>query len=276
MDIINFISNNSLTFLALVATGAFAGVLAGLLGVGGGIVIVPVLFFLFQGFGVSPDTAMVVATATSLATIVPTSISSIRSHHQKGNVDFRLLRRWGVFVMVGVLVGSWLVTRVDGTVLTVLFGIIATLSALNMLFRTGKSALFDQLPGTFGQAVMGGVTGFFSAMVGIGGGTLSVPLLTACNYPAHKAVGTAAAIGLIISLPGALMLLLIGSTPADAPAGTLGLVNMIGFLCIVPLTVLFAPVGASLAARLDPAKLKRVFAVVLLITGLRMLAQQFL
>ncbi|NTS78367.1 sulfite exporter TauE/SafE family protein [Catenovulum sp. SM1970] len=276
MNIIEFITNNLPTFLALVGTGIFAGILAGLLGVGGGIVIVPVLFFLFQSFGVSPESAMLVATATSLATIIPTSISSIRSHNKKGNVDFDLLKRWSLFILIGVLAGSWLVTRVDGTLLTILFGVIATLSALNMLFRTGKSALFEQLPGKGGQGVMGSSVGFFSAMVGIGGGTLSVPLLTAYNYPAHKAVGTAAAIGLIISLPGALTMLALGSTPADAPAGTLGLVNFVGFICIVPLTVLFAPVGASIAAKLDAAKLKKVFAVVLLITGLRMLAQLFL
>lgn len=273
MSIIEFITNNSPTFVALVATGVFAGILAGLLGVGGGIVIVPVLFFLFQGFGVSPESAMLVATATSLATIVPTSISSIRSHNQKGNVDFDLLKRWAAFILIGVLVGSWLVTRVDGNWLTALFGVVATLSALNMLFRTGKSALFQKLPGKTGQTAMGTSIGFFSSMVGIGGGTISVPLLTLYNYPAHKAVGTAAAIGLIISLPGALTMLVLGSTPADAPAGTFGLINLIGFLCIVPLTVLFAPVGASLAAKLDAAKLKKVFAVVLLITGLRMLAQ---
>lgn len=276
MSIMEFLTSNFTTFLALVATGIFAGILAGLLGVGGGIVIVPVLFFLFQGFGVSPDSAMLIATATSLATIVPTSISSIRSHNQKGNVDFDLLKRWAIFILAGVLVGSWLVTRVDGTWLTVLFGIIATLSALNMLFRTGKSALFQQLPGNAGQTTMGTSIGFFSSMVGIGGGTISVPLLTLYNYPAHKAVGTAAAIGLIISLPGALTMLTLGSTPVDAPAGTYGLINLVGFICIVPLTVLFAPVGASIATRLDANKLKKVFAVVLLVTGLRMLVQTIL
>lgn len=276
MNIIEFITTHISTLLALVATGVFAGILAGLLGVGGGIVIVPVLFFTFQSFGVSAESAMLVATATSLATIIPTSISSIRSHQQKGNVDFELLRRWAAFILVGVLAGSWLVTRVEGTLLTVLFGVIATLSALNMLLRTGKSALFQQLPGTAGQSVMGTSVGFFSSMVGIGGGTISVPLLTLYNYPAHKAVGTAAAIGLIISLPGALTMLLLGNTPTDAPAGTFGLVNLIGFICIVPLTVLFAPVGASLAAKLDAAKLKKIFALVLLFTGLRMLLQLFL
>ena len=276
MNIIEFITNNISTFLALVATGVFAGILAGLLGVGGGIVIVPVLFFLFQSFGVSPESAMLVATATSLATIVPTSISSIRSHNKKGNVDFYLLKRWAVFILMGVLVGSWLVTRVEGTMLTMLFGVIAALSALNMLFRTGKSALYPKLPNITGQTVMGASIGFFSSMVGIGGGTISVPLLTLYNYPAHKAIGTAAAIGLIISLPGTLTMLILGSTPTDAPGGTFGLVNLFAFTCIVPLTVLFAPVGASLAAKLDAIKLKKIFAFVLLFTGLRMLAQLFL
>jgi uncharacterized membrane protein YfcA len=276
MNIIEFIINNIPTILVLIATGVFAGILAGLLGVGGGIVIVPVLFFLFQSFGVSPESAMLVATATSLATIVPTSISSIRSHNQKGNVDFNLLKRWAAFILIGVLAGSWLVTRVDGTLLTMLFGIIATLSSLNMLLRTGKSAVFQQLPNKAGQSIMGTAIGFFSSMIGIGGGTLSVPLLTLYNYPAHKAVGTAAAIGLIISLPGALTMLVIGSTPMDAPAGTFGLVNLIGFICIVPLTVFFAPLGASLAAKLDAVKLKKIFALVLLLTGLRMLSQLFL
>ena len=148
MAIIEVTSADFPTFVGLVVTGIFAGILAGLLGVGGGIVIVPVLFFLFQSFGVSPESAMLVATATSLATIIPTSISSIRSHTKRGNVDFYLLKRWAPFILTGVLAGSLLVTQVDGTWLTMLFGFIATLSALNMLFRTGKSAIFHQLPNT--------------------------------------------------------------------------------------------------------------------------------
>lgn len=276
MDFFELISEHFTTLITLIGTGAFAGVLAGLLGVGGGIVIVPVLFFVFQSFGVSPESAMPIATATSLATIIPTSISSIRSHRKKGNVDFHLLKRFSPFILLGVLTGSWLVTRVDGIWFTLLFGVIAILSALNMLLRAGKSALFKQLPSTPGQSVMGGAIGFFSSMVGIGGGTISVPLLTIYNYPAHKAVGTAAAIGLIISLPGALTMLIVGNTPTDAPASTYGLVNTAAFLCIVPLTTLFAPIGASLGAKLDAVKLKKIFALVLLITGLRMLGQYYL
>jgi uncharacterized membrane protein YfcA len=205
--------------------------------------------------------------------MIPTSLSSIRSHRQQGNVDFGLLQRWSPFIVCGVLAGSWLVTRIDGNWLTLLFGVIALLSALNMLFRTGKPALFPQLPRKSAQRLMGSGIGFFSSMVGIGGGTISVPLLTLYNYPAHKAVGTASAIGLLIALPGALTMLVLGNTPNDAPVGTVGLVNLLGFCCIVPLTVLFAPIGAALSAKLDAAKLKKIFAIVLLCTGGRMLGQ---
>lgn len=270
-----FIMDNLTTILAMMGTGVFAGLLAGLLGVGGGIVIVPVLYFLFQALGVSAQTSMVVATATSLATIVPTSVSSIRAHHAKGNVDWSLLKAWALFILIGVLIGSFMVTRIDGDWLTIMFGVIACLSAINM-FVNKKPSLTEQLPGRLGQSTMATLIGLFSSMVGIGGGTLTVPTLTFCNYPAHRAVGTAAAVGLIISFPAALMLMAAGQPPADAPFGTVGLVNLVGFVCIVPLTVLLAPVGATLASRLNAAVLKKVFAVVLIITGLRMLAQVLL
>jgi uncharacterized membrane protein YfcA len=264
------------TILALISTGIFAGLLAGLLGVGGGIVIVPVLFYLFQSFGVSSQSAILIATATSLATIVPTSLSAIKSHHNKGNVDFKLLKSWGLYILIGVLIGSGLVTQYGGQWLSTLFGVIASLSAFNMLFRANKSAIADSLPGKLGQRIIASCIGFLSAMVGIGGGTFSVPILTAYSYPAHKAVGTAAGIGLIISFPAAITMLIFAATPSDAPFGTYGLVNLLGFIFIVPLTVVFAPMGAKLASLMDANVLKRVFAVVLLITGLRMLAQLFI
>jgi len=259
--------------LALLVTGVFAGLLAGLLGVGGGIVIVPVLYFVFQGLGVDAASAMVVATGTSLATIIPTSISSIKAHHGKGNVDWALLKLWSPFMIFGVLVGSFLVTTVNGHFFSTLFGVIAVLVALNMIFRAKAKPLVEQMPGMAGQGVMASLIGFFSVMVGIGGGTLGVPTLTACNFPAHRAVGTAAAFGFLIALPGAVMMLIKGVTPADAPFGTFGLVNVPGLIAIVPLTVIFAPIGASLGAKLDGVLLKKIFAVVLGITGVRMLIQ---
>jgi uncharacterized membrane protein YfcA len=272
----DMVLDNLPSILGLMTAGVFAGLLAGLLGVGGGIVIVPVLFFLLQSFDVSAQTAILVATATSLATIVPTSLSSVKSHHHLGNLEVNLLKSWGLYILMGVVIGSVLVTQYGGQWLSGLFAVVACLAALNMLFRAGNSALAVALPGNFGQGGISGCIGFFSAMVGIGGGTLSVPILTAYNYPAHKAVGTAAGIGLIISLPAAMTMLIFGVTPSDAPVGTYGLVNLWGVVCIVPLTVIFAPIGAKLASKMYASLLKRVFAVILLITGLRMLVQLFI
>lgn len=259
--------------LALVATGVFAGLLAGLLGVGGGIVIVPVLYFLFQKFGLSASSAMAIATGTSLSTIIPTSLSSIRAHHGKGNVDWQLLRHWAPFMLVGVLVGSYLVTIVDGHLFSALFGIVAVLVSANMLFRSKASALAQRLPSQPMQSLLAAIVGFFSVMIGIGGGTLGVPTLTSFNVSAHRAVGTAAAFGLVIAVPGAVMMLLNAATPVDAPVYTYGFINVLGFIAIVPLTVLFAPIGASLGAKLDAVMLKKVFAIVLGFTGVRMLLQ---
>lgn len=259
--------------IALIGTGILAGILAGLFGVGGGIVIVPVLYFLLQSFGVSAESAMMIATATSLATIVPTSISSIRSHHAKGNVDVALLKYWAGFILVMAVAGSYLAHNVRGNALTLMFASIAILVSCNMLFRAGAPALVNKLPGKVGQAIMASTVGGLSVMIGIGGGTIGVPLLTAFNVRAHVAVGTAAVFGLLIALPGVLTLLAIGQTPTDAPIGTFGLVNVPAFLLIIPLTILFAPVGVKLGSKLEPKQLKRAFAVVLMLTGLRMLTQ---
>lgn len=260
------------TILAMLATGALAGVLAGLLGVGGGIVIVPVLYFVLQGLGVDPDVAIRVATGTSLLVIVPTSLSSVRSHHRRGNVDWALIKRWWPFMVLGVIAGSATALVVNGQVISGVFGVIALLVAANMLFRPKAPPVADSLPGLPGQGLMAGGIGYFSVMIGIGGGTLGVPLLTACNVAPHRAVGTAAFFGLLIALPGATAMLL-AQTPPGAPAGMLGLVNLAGFAAIVPLTVLLAPVGTWLGSKLDALWLKRVFAIFLCISGARMLMQ---
>src|SRR5690554_2826733 len=260
------------TIVAMLATGALAGILAGLLGVGGGIVIVPVLYFVLQALGIGASTAMLVATATSLLVILPTSVSSIRAHHKRGNVDWLLIKRWWPFIVAGVICGSALALRINGQILSGVFGVIALLVAMNMLFRPNSAPIAQQLPGMAGQGGMAGSIGLFSVMIGIGGGTLGVPLLTSCNYPSHRAVGTAAVFGLLISLPGSIAMLL-AETPADAPEGMVGLVNLAGFALIVPLTVLLAPVGAWMGSRLNSATLKRVFAIFLCISGGRMLMQ---
>lgn len=262
------------TIAAMILTGAFAGVLAGLLGVGGGIVIVPVLYFVLQAYGISATTAMLVAAATSLLVIVPTSIASIRAHQRRANVDWPLVKRWWPFMVIGVVIGCAFALHVKGSVSSAIFGVVALLVAANMLLRTRAEPIAQQLPSMMGQGVMAGTIGFFSVIMGVGGGTVGVPMLTACNYPPHRAVGTASVFGILISLPGAAAMLL-APTPADAPAGMIGLVNLPGFICIVPLTVLFAPVGAWIGSRLDAVMLKRVFAIFLSLSGGRMLMQAF-
>lgn len=260
--------------IALLLTGAAAGVIAGLLGVGGGIVVVPVLFFVLQEFGVSAASAMLIATATSLLVILPTSIASLRAHHRRGNVDWLLLKRWAPFMVAGVLAGSAFALQLKGEVTSAIYAVVALLAAANMLLRAKSPPLARQLPGMAGQGLMASTTGFFSVIMGVGGGTLGVPLLTACNYPAHRAVGTVSCFGLLIALPGAIAMLL-AETPADAPLGTIGMVNLAGFALIAPLTVALAPLGARIGSTLKPVMLKRVFALFLCISGGRMLLQLF-
>lgn len=259
--------------LALVTCGIVAGLLAGLLGVGGGIVIVPVLYFIFQLLGISSQTAILIATGTSLLIIVPTSVSSIRAHHKKGNVDFFLVKLWAPFIILGVIAGAIFSTSVKGVMATSVFGGVAILVALNMLLRAKSAPLFLHLPNKITQALIASVIGAISVIMGIGGGTLGVPTLSAYNTPAHKAVGTAAAFGLIIAVPGALLMLVLGTTPSDAPPGTFGFVNLYGFIIIVPLTVLMAPLGVKLGSRLNGVMLKRLFALFLIMSGIRMLYQ---
>jgi uncharacterized membrane protein YfcA len=259
--------------LALAGTGALAGVMAGLLGVGGGIVIVPVLYHLLQLAGVGPGSAALMATGTSLATIVPTSLSSLRAHHRRGNVDWALLRRWTPWMVAGVLIGGLVATRAGGGTVALVFGFVALAVAANLLFRADAAPLAPDLPAAPVQGLLAGAVGFVSVLMGIGGGTLGVPILTAFGRAAHRAVGTAAAFGLVIAVPGALTMLLGGRAPADALPGTVGYVNLPGFALIVPLTVLCAPLGVRVGAALEGRRLKQVFAVFLILSGLRMISQ---
>jgi uncharacterized membrane protein YfcA len=261
--------------LAMIATGVIGGILAGLLGVGGGIVIVPVLDTALGFLAVDPAIRMHVAVATSLATIIPTSISSSRAHHKKGAVDFTLLRSWGVFVFLGSIVGTILASRVDSLALSVIFGVVALVVAIKMLLPLENVHVSSNVP----KGVLGPVApltiGTLSSMMGIGGGTLSVPVLTLMNQTIHKAVGTAALFGLLISLPGAIGYVYSGWGDARLPPGSLGYVNIIGFLLISPATVLAAPLGAKIAHRLSQRQLSLAFGSFLLIVALRMLFRAY-
>lgn len=261
-----------LTLLAagLLTTGAVSGIAAGLLGVGGGIVIVPVLYHLFTTMGLDPDVRMHVAVGTSLATIIATSASSIRAHWRRGAVDTVLLRQWGGWIMLGVLAGTAIAGSVRGPVLSAVFATVALIVSIHMGLGSPRRVLSETMPTGVGRASLASVIGAVSAMMGIGGGTLSVPILTLFNYPIHRAVGSAAAIGFIIGVPGAIGFVITGWGEPGLPPFSLGYLNLLGLALILPTSMLLAPVGAKWAHSLDTTKLRRVFAVFLAVTALRM------
>ncbi len=257
--------------VGLVLTGAVAGVLAGLLGVGGGIVIVPVLFLLFDFLGVPDAVAMHVAVATSLATIIPTSISSARSHNARGNIDRDLLRTWAPWVVIGAAIGGLLSKVLASDNLTLIFGIIALLVAVNMALPK-TLVIADNLPkGPGARGLVPGVIGVFSALMGIGGGTLSVPVLSAFSFPVLKAVGTASAFGLLIALPAVIGFIWSGWSVDLRPPWSLGYVNVPAAILIFSASVFTAPIGARIASALNPGRLKLAFAAFLFLSSLRML-----
>lgn len=255
----------------LLLAGAFAGILAGLLGVGGGIVIVPILYHLFTGFDVPPGLAMPLAVGTSLSTIVLTSMVSARNHYAKGGVDMDLVRRWLLPVLVGVAIGAMAPAVVNGAQVKTVFGTMLILVSIHMLASSRwRLQLLDQLPPLPAQILLAVVVGGLSALLGIGGGTLMVPLLTLCGFAIHRAVSTASVFGLIISIPATLMYIANGWGVADLPPLSTGYVNWAAFAILVPMTMKFAPLGVKLAYRLNVPQLKRAFAVFLCLVGIKM------
>jgi uncharacterized membrane protein YfcA len=258
---------------AMLLTGCVAGVLAGVFGIGGGIVIVPVLDAALGIAGVDPAIRMHVAVATSLSTIVPTSIASARAHHARQSVDFDVVRRWTVYVLIGAALGAALASRLHSRTLALVFASLALLVALKMLLLPASRNLTTDLPKSPLVAVVPFGIGGASSMMGIGGGTLSVATLTLFNQPIHRAVGTAALFGLAISLPGTAGFMLAGYGDPRLPPYSIGFVNLVGIAFIAPATWLTAPLGAALAHRLTHRQLSVSFGIFLLVVSLRMLGR---
>jgi uncharacterized membrane protein YfcA len=253
----------------LMAIGAFAGVIAGLLGVGGGIVLVPAFFYTFASLGYGGDQLMQVCIATSLATIIVTSVRSVLAHHRKGAVDWAVLRSWAPGVAAGALAGFFLAATLKSAALQVIFGVLALVAGLYMAFGRAEWRLGTALPQGPVRAGLGGGLGFFSALMGIGGGTFGVPMMTLYNMPIHRAVATAAGFGIVIAVPSACGFLLLPVN--QAPPFTVGAVNLPAFGVIIAMTVLTTPYGVALAHRMDAQPLKRVFAIFITLVALNML-----
>lgn len=255
---------------AMLATGGVAGVLAGLFGIGGGIVIVPVLEATLGILGVDPAIRMHVAVGTSLATIIPTSLSSARAHHRRDSVDIGIVRRWAIFVLGGALLGAWIASQVHSRVLALVFATLAMLVALKMVLFPESRNLTEDIPRGPLVSLIPTSIGCFSSMMGIGGGTFSVMTLSLFNQPIHRAVGTAALFGLVISVPGTLGFIAAGWQDARVPPGSLGYVSLIGFLLIAPATALAAPLGARIAHGFTPRRLAMLFGFFLVVASGRL------
>jgi uncharacterized membrane protein YfcA len=276
MDLSHLLDSNIWILIGVLAlAGCGSGFLAGMLGVGGGIVVVPALFHVLGAFDVPLDLRMHIAVGTSLGSIVPTSIISLRAHNKRGAIDWPLFRQWGPWVAVGVVLGSIIASDVRGATLTLIFAIMSMIVALYLALGRPDFHLTNKLPGTpIRQAIclfIGGV----SAMMGIGGGSLSVPAMTLCSYPIRRAIGTASALGLIIAVPGTITFMVTGLNESGLPPASLGYVNIIAVLALVPSSLIFAPIGAKVAHTIPQIILRRCFAGFLFITSLRMFYSLF-
>lgn len=257
-------------WLSYLALGAFAGTIAGLLGVGGGLIIVPVLVFIFSGHHFAPEVIVHIAVGTSLASIVVTSLSSTRAHHLHGAVLWPVFKKLTPGIVVGTFIGAGIADLMNAFSLRTFFGVfelvVATQMALNI-----KPNPHRQLPGWLATSIAGSGIGIVSAIVGIGGGTLTVPFLVWCNTSMQRAVATSAACGLPIALAGATGYIITGLNETQLPQGAIGYIYWPALLGIVMTSMLFAPLGARLAHKIPAARLKKIFALLLAVLGVRML-----
>jgi uncharacterized membrane protein YfcA len=254
--------------------GAFVGVLAGLLGVGGGLVIVPILVFSFNMQNISGEIIMHLALGTSLASIIFTSISSFMAHHRRGAVQWAIVKRIVIGILTGTFLGSCFASLLSTNVLKIFFVIFLYFVAYQFLTNK-KPKPSRELPGIPGMFAAGNIIGFISSLVGIGGGAVSVPYMVWCNVPVHRAIGTSAAIGLPIAISGTVGFLFNGWGNHLLPDYSIGYIYLPALIGIAAVSILTAPLGAKLAHSLPVGKLKKIFALLLIIVGTRMLISIF-
>lgn len=255
----------------LLAIGAFAGVIAGLLGVGGGIVLVPAFFYAFATLGYDGPQLMQICLATSLATIIVTSVRSVLAHNRKGAVEWHILRGWAPGIAVGALVGVLVASGLRSDTLQAIFGVLGVGVGLYLGFGRPEWRLGTEMPKGLTRATLSPGVGFLSVLMGIGGGSFGVPLMTLYGVAIHRAVATAAGFGVLIAVPSVAAFLFVEIAPEHRPPFTIGAVNLIAFGVIIAMTLLTAPLGVRLAHAMDPKPLRRVFAVFIILVAGNML-----
>jgi len=255
----------------LVVSGALAGLLAGLLGIGGGAVLVPVFYQVFGYVGIDPAVIMHLAVGTSTAIIVPTSIRSFTAHRKRGLVDMDLLKGWIVAVPLGAVLATVAVSHASSEMLRLIFAVIALLLAARMVFLTNRLHLGDDLPGEPVRFAVGTVFGLISGLMGIGGGVLNNTFMTLYRRPIHQAVATSSGVGVLISIPALIGYVAAGWGETGLPPLSTGFVNWIAFALIIPVAMVVAPIGARLAHAMSKRQLELGFAAFLTVVSLRFL-----
>ncbi|PJB71859.1 MAG: sulfite exporter TauE/SafE family protein [Alphaproteobacteria bacterium CG_4_9_14_3_um_filter_47_13] len=261
--------------LALAALGALAGTLAGLMGIGGGIVLVPGLYYSMTALGHNPEHLMHMAVGTSLAIMVPTGLSAARAHWKKCAVDFGIIRKMGLGVLLGVVMGTIMANHFSGEDLQAFFALALMVLAGLMISNPVHYAFLKGLPKQPFSTLAGMIIGTVSTLMGIGGTVMNVPFLSFCGVSIHKAVGTSSAQGLLVSIPGLIGFMIIGWHVSDLPPLSLGYVNVMAWAIICPFSILMAPLGVRLAHCLPVNRLRLVFAVLLVFIAGRMLMETF-
>ncbi|WIY51788.1 sulfite exporter TauE/SafE family protein [Devosia sp. YIM 151766] len=257
--------------LAMGLTGIFSGVAAGLLGIGGGAVIVPALSNSLLLMGFDPDVVQHVAVGTSLAIIIPTGIMSARAHHARGALDVGVLKLWAPFIVAGTFIGGLMAGWYSGDALRIVFAVLAFVIAANIIFAFQTRLMGHLKDVPLVHRISAFVVGYLSSLMGIGGGSLTVPTLVAFGRSMHKAVGTSAAIGVVIAISGTAGFLLSGWNAENLPPASIGYINLPALVLVGVLAAVCAPAGAALAHRMDQKTLKYVFAAFLVAVGLNML-----
>lgn len=264
--------------VALLLAGCVAGFSAGLFGIGGGAVMVPVLYFVFSALGFPESVIMHSSVATSSAVIIISSIRSVTSHHKHGAVDWDILwpknplKSWGLWIGAGSLLAAGILAKhISGTHLTLIFGMMMTLIALQFIFGRPDWRVRDTLPGGVALPVFGGGIGALSALMGIGGGAISVSLMVICGKTIHRAIGTASGVGMFISIPATLGFIYSGWGVEGRPDMSLGYVSVLGFVLIAATSLIFIPLGARTAHKTDQKRLKMIFGIFLIIVALNMI-----
>jgi len=267
--LINEIFSNQYIFIIIlmVPTAAIAGFFAGLFGIGGGLITVPFLFFIFEYLNIDQTYLMHLSVGTSFAIIIPTSIVSVLTHKKHNSVDITIIKSYGIFVILGVLLGTVLAANLNTESLLLFFTIVVYFLGAYLLNIKDKTSKLKPNFSLSPKIVLGFISGFVSASMGIGGAVMNVPILRYFGYPINKAIGTAATIGFVIALFGALGFFLAGYyLNANLPL-SIGFINVPAFLIFIPITMFMARIGANTSNKMDKPKLQRFFGIFLYVIG---------